>query len=101
GGGDGAVEVGEGGQQGGGVDDAERSAFVPGVTPAALAWLPDEASRDFLGNEFLLWLWYVLDAESDTVVLADGSEVTAMLARNLTLECPRGQTGKESITSDG
>src|SRR5262249_26627513 len=99
--GDRAFHLAETRQQPGGVDDAEPSAFVPGVPPAALAWLPDEASRDFLGNEFLLWLWYVLDAESDTVVLADGSEVTAMLARNLTLECPRGQTGKESITSDG
>lgn len=84
-----------------GVDDATPSAFVPGITPAALAWLPDEASRDFLGNEFLLWLWYYLDAEDDTVTLADDSEVTAMVARNLVLECPRGQTGHESITSDG
>jgi hypothetical protein len=84
-----------------GVDDAGPAAFVPGLSPAELAWLPDEASRDFLGNEFLLWLWYVLDAETDTIVLADGSEVAAMLARTLTLECPRGQTGRESIQSDG
>ena len=57
-----------------------------------MAWLPDEESRDFLGNEFLFWLWYTLDAESDTLVLADDSEVAVMLARTLTLECPRGQT---------
>jgi hypothetical protein len=62
--------------------------------------VPDEASRDFLGNEFLLWLWYVLDAESDTVGLEDGSEVSVMLARTLVLECPRAQTGRESIQSD-
>jgi hypothetical protein len=83
------------------VDDAEPSAFVPGLSPSMLAWLPDEASRDFLGNEFLLWLWYVLDAESDTISLADGSEVTVLLARHLVLECPRGQTGRESIHSEG
>jgi len=29
--------------------------------------MPDEASRDWLGNEYLLWLWYQLDAESDKV----------------------------------
>jgi hypothetical protein len=84
-----------------GVDDARPSLFVPGVTPADLAWVPDEASRDFLGNEFLLWLWFMLDAENDTLPLSDGSEVAAMLARSLVLECPRGQTGKESISSDG
>lgn len=84
-----------------GVDDASVTPFVPGLSPAELAWLPDESSRDFLGNEFLLWLWYVLDSESDTIAVADGSEVTAMLARQLVLECPRGQTGRESIWSDG
>jgi hypothetical protein len=83
-----------------GVDDARPAAFVPGEKRSEVSWLPDETNRDFLGNEFLLWLWYVLDAESDTLTLGDGSEVTAMLARTLVLECPRGQTGKESITSD-
>ena len=71
-----------------------------GVT-RLLAWIADESSRDFIGNEFLLWLWYHTDMESDTVKLADGSEVTLMLARTLTLECPRAQTGKESISHEG
>jgi hypothetical protein len=84
-----------------GADDARPALFVPGVTPADLAWVPDEASRDFLGNEFLLWLWYQLDADSDTLALPDGSEVSVMLARSLVLECPRGQTGRQSITSEG
>src|SRR4051794_13819927 len=57
-----------------GVDDAGPSQFVPGVSPEEYAWVVDDASRDFVGNEFLLWLWYTLDNESDTVELADGSE---------------------------
>jgi hypothetical protein len=84
-----------------GVDDAAPAAFVPGKAVAELAWLPDEGNRDFLGNEFLLWLWYVVENESDTLTLSDNSEVTVMFARSLVLECPRGQTGKETITSDG
>jgi hypothetical protein len=83
-----------------GVDDAGPAAFVPGSASGAVAWLADESSRDFLGNEFLLWLWYVLEEVSDTIALADGSEVAMMLARSLVLECPRGQTGRESISSD-
>jgi hypothetical protein len=83
------------------VDDSSPSAFVPGVSPADVAWIADESSRDFLGNEFLLWLWYYTDVESDTVKLADKSEVTVMLARTLTLECPRGVTGHETITHEG
>jgi hypothetical protein len=83
------------------VDDSAPSAFVPGKTPADVAWIADESSRDFLGNEFLLWLWYQTDVVSDTVKLADDSEVAVMMARSLTLECPRGQTGHETISHDG
>jgi hypothetical protein len=83
-----------------GVDDAAPAAFVPGTSPGELAWLPDEANRDFLGNEFLLWLWHVVECESDTLRLADDSEVAVLFARTLVLECPRGQTGRESISSD-
>jgi hypothetical protein len=83
------------------VDDSSPSAFVPGLTPPDVAWIADESSRDFLGNEFLLWLWYHTDVQSDTITLADNSEVSVMLARSLTLECPRGQTGHETISHDG
>ena len=88
-------------QQTRGVDDAGPAPFVPGLTPSEVAWLPDEANRDFLGNEYLLWLWYMLDADKDTLKLGDGSKAAVMLAKTLVLECPRGQTGRETITSDG
>lgn len=83
------------------VDDSAPSAFVPGVSPEEFSWIPDETSRDFLGNEFLLWLWFNSDGESDTVKVADNSDATYMIARTLTLECPRGQTGHETITHEG
>jgi hypothetical protein len=83
------------------VDDSAPSAFVPGVTPPDVAWLADSASRDFLGNEFLLWLWWHTEIEGDAIPLADGSEAVVMMARTLTLECPRGQTGHETISHEG
>jgi hypothetical protein len=87
-------------QQTRGVDDARPSPFVPTASPDTVAWVPDENSRDFLGNEFLLWLWFALDGESDAIGLADGSEAAVLLCRTLLLECPRAQTGRETITSD-
>jgi hypothetical protein len=83
------------------VDDSSPSAFVPGFTPDDLTWIADESSRDFLGNEFILWLWFHADTEDDTIKLADNTEATFMLARTLTLECPRGQTGHETISHEG
>jgi hypothetical protein len=82
------------------LDDATPSVFVPSQA-REVAWVPDEASRDFLGNEFLLWLWYYLENESDSLRLADSSDAAVLLTRTLSLECPRGQTGKEQISSDG
>jgi hypothetical protein len=67
-------------------DDAALSTYVSGASGDQPAWLPDESNRDFLGNEFLLWLWYVLDNESESIALADGSEAAVMLARTLVLE---------------
>jgi hypothetical protein len=83
------------------VDDAKLTGFAPGGQVGETAWMPDESNRDFLGNEFLLWLWYWLENESDTIKLSDNSEVAVMIARSLALECPRGQSGRESISSDG
>ncbi len=82
------------------VDEATPSAFTK---PAAqdIAWICDEHSRAFLGNEFLVWLWHTLENVSDTIKLADNSEVAVMLARNLTLECPRGKYGSDTFRSDG
>ncbi len=55
---------------------------------------------DHLGNEFLVWLWHALLNDSDTVQLADGSEVAVMLTKTLTLDCPRGETGRDNLTDD-
>jgi hypothetical protein len=81
------------------VADVQPSAFVPAAGPAEVAWIADPASRAFLGNEFLLWLWFTLEVESDTLPLADGSDVTVMLTRTLALECPKALSGSEKIRS--
>lgn len=83
------------------IDDLAPSAFVPGFSPDDVAWIADDASKDFLGNEFILWLWHQHDAGTDTVTLTDGTEATFMLARTLGLDCPRGQTGSETIKHEG
>ena len=84
-----------------GLEDARPTEFVPGLGSSDIAWVKDDASQDFLGNEFFLWLWFVLEAESDTLALGDGSEAAVMVARTLMLECPRGQTGRQTLHSDG
>jgi hypothetical protein len=69
---------------------------------STVAWTDDDASnRDFWGNEFLLWLWHTLQSDGDAIELPDGSEATVMLAKTLTLDCPRGETGRDCLTNEG
>ena len=69
---------------------------------SSVAWSDTDVSRpDFWGNEFLIWLWHVLQADGDTIALPDGSDVTVMLAKTLTLDCPRGETGRDQLTNEG
>lgn len=82
------------------VDDAALTKFTHD-TPVEPAWIADESSRDFLGNEFLLWLWYYLDRVDDTITLEDKSDLTVMMARSLILDCPRGQMGQDAFRSEG
>ena len=82
-----------------GLDGVRPASFVPS-SPAQVAWVADPASVNYLGNEFLLWLWFVLETDSDAVSLADGSVVSVMLARTLVLDCPREVSGNETIRSD-
>jgi hypothetical protein len=68
---------------------------------STVAWAENAPNMlDPLGNEFLVWLWHTLQTDTDTIALADGSEVAVMLAKTLTLDCPRGETGRDHLTDE-
>ena len=78
--------------------------FGEGDAPlySSIAWAEsDPTSRDYWGNEFLLWLWHELQHRGDVIALADGSECAAMISKTLTLDCPRGETGRDSLSNEG
>jgi hypothetical protein len=62
--------------------------------------------KDFLGNEFLLWLWHESErgnGEID-VTAAAGSQaapVTVYFDKALDLDCAYGQTGKDTLRGEG
>lgn len=79
-------------------EDERPSEFVRGQGED-VAWCADEASRDFLGNEFLLWLWYWADDIGDTLTLPDGSEATFFFSGGVKVEDPKGQSGHGTLNS--
>jgi hypothetical protein len=83
------------------LDQAIPAVFHKGTTAEISWWNQQEGNWDFLGNEFLLWLWWRWETVSDTLSLPDESEVTGMFARTLSLQCPRDESGKETIAAEG
>jgi len=68
---------------------------------SSVAWSGDDPNNlDHLGNELLVWIWHTLQDQGDRIALPDGSDVTVMLAKTLTLDCPRGETGRDHLTDD-
>jgi hypothetical protein len=57
--------------------------------------------KDFLGNEFLLWLWHEADARSGILTTDSAGEVTLYIDRSLDLDCAYGQTGRDTLRGDG
>ena len=52
--------------------------------------------KDFLGNEFLLWLWHEAEANGGEV-----GDISILIDRSLELECAYGITGKDSLRGTG
>lgn len=84
------------------LDSVTPDSFQPSVPMTGIEWWNgEEGNFDFLGNELLLWLWYRWETKSDTIALPDGSDVQGMITRTLSLQCPRGESGKETISAEG
>jgi hypothetical protein len=83
------------------IDGLMPISFVAEPSYGSHVWANEHSkSPNFLGNEFLMWLWWTLENKGDTIALLDESEVTVMLTKTLTLECPQGESGKDTITSE-
>ncbi|MCA9284433.1 MAG: hypothetical protein KDA22_04410 [Phycisphaerales bacterium] len=55
--------------------------------------------KDFLGNEFLLWLWWLCEEDEGLVATRMG-EVGVVIDKVLDMECAWGATGKQSLRGE-
>lgn len=63
--------------------------------------LKGDAAKDFLGNEFLLWLWHEADNRTGIVATERAGDVTIYIDRSLDLDCAYGQSGRDLLKGDG
>jgi recombination associated protein RdgC len=87
-------------------EDLRPTRFVTG--PEGESQYPDypwtakgPEPKDFLGNEFLLWLWHEADARTSTIATESSGDVTIYIDRALELDCAYGQTGRDALKGDG
>ena len=88
-------------EQVGSLADLGITSFIDDGELPGIAWSSNEADDfSFLGNEFLMWLWWFVETQGDTIELSDETEVTLMFVKTLQLECPWGDWGREVLSSD-
>lgn len=85
-------------------DTCEPAHFVSPPDGAELA-MPEFAgtegrSRDFLGTEWLTWLWFTAHAESPEITTQIGQSITVLFEKSLQLECAYKVSGNVSISAD-
>lgn len=56
--------------------------------------------KDFLGNEFVLWLWHHADNGSGVIRIGEG-DATVMFDKSIDLDCAYGETGKDTFRGVG
>jgi hypothetical protein len=94
-------------------DDAMPDAFCAAPTPrtAELAAMVGERPevpwaqagpepKDFLGNIFLLWLWYHAEKREGLIDLPDGRGIAIVVDRTIDMDCAWGVTGRQSLRGD-
>jgi hypothetical protein len=86
-------------------EDLRPTRFVPGDGGESqfpeYPWTSKAAQpKDFLGNEFLLWLWHEAD-QTDATIKTERGEVTIFIDKSLDLDCAYGQSGRDNLRSTG
>lgn len=84
-------------------DDADDApAFGDGALPA-LPWIAKSVDlKDYLGNEFLLWLWWhgERDKENGAIATEAAGEVFVALDKALDMDCAWDLTGKQTLRGE-
>lgn len=57
--------------------------------------------KEFLGNEFLLWLWHQADLHEGEIEIKGLGGLSLLFDRSLDLDCTYGMTGKDSLRGTG
>ncbi|MEO1236975.1 MAG: hypothetical protein AAFX76_09330 [Planctomycetota bacterium] len=84
-------------------DEDEGVTTSGGGGGPVLPWIAKSVDlKDYLGNEFLMWLWWhgEREKESGAIATAEDGEVFAAIDRSLDMDCAWDLTGKQTLRGD-
>lgn len=89
---------------------AKNSRALENLPPSRLVAPPEDYDRagtdlgalslNFLGKEFLTWLWYQTEVADEPIHLRKGDEISVMIANVIRLKCDYGLGGTNAIAAD-
>lgn len=87
-------------------EDFRPTRFVPGPEGEGqhpeYPWVAKGPEpKDFIGNEFMLWLWHEADNRTGIIGTENAGDVTIYIDKSLDLDCAYGQTGRDTLKGDG
>jgi hypothetical protein len=86
--------------------DADEADGPMDVTTPLVPWVAQSVDlKDFLGNEFLIWLWWLSESAEGEIMITGptGGEQTLFIAidKTLDMDCAWDARGKQTLRSDG
>ena len=91
----------------GAADNHEDAAGVQDISIPFVPWAAASVDmKDFLGNEFLLWLWWMCEehegmVEIDVQGQSRKDKIGILFDKTLNMDCAWGVGGKQTLTGDG
>ncbi|MBB6430221.1 hypothetical protein [Algisphaera agarilytica] len=84
------------------VGDDDAPSFGDGSLPV-LPWIAKSVDlKDYLGNEFLMWLWWHGEKNAETPTLkTTAGDIFVAIDKALDMDCAWDLTGKQTLRGDG
>lgn len=89
------------------VENHEDASSGQDISIPLVPWAHSSINKkDYLGNEFLLWLWFILEKREGSVSIpVEGVDrkdsIGILFDKTLNMDCAWGVGGKQSLTGDG
>lgn len=86
-------------------DDEQEDRFRGDMAIPDVPWTHSSTDmKDFLGNEFLVWLWWVTEQQDGMIEAETESgkvDIALAIDKTVEMDCAWGITGKQSLRSTG